>query len=108
MQEQQPAHKAQEQLARTASDKKLEVQDMLKSVARTLAELSENASIVAFSRNDVYYTGLSNIFSKPEFSELELVRNMSEVIDHLDEVVEKLFQSVKPGTHVLVGQENTF
>ncbi|PIS41195.1 MAG: hypothetical protein COT25_04415 [Candidatus Kerfeldbacteria bacterium CG08_land_8_20_14_0_20_42_7] len=108
MQEQQPAHKAQEQLARIASDKKLEVQDMLKSVARTLAELSENASIVAFSRNDVYYTGLSNIFSKPEFSELELVRNMSEVIDHLDEVVEKLFQSVKPGTHVLVGQENPF
>lgn len=108
MQAELPSKKAQETLSRIAKEKHTEVQDMLKSVARTLAELSENASIVAFSRHDVYYTGLSNIFAKPEFAELELVRSMSAVIDHLDEVVEKLFATISVGTHVLVGRENPF
>jgi len=108
MEEQPPARKAQAALERIAHDKKLEPQDMLKSVARTLAELSKNASVMAFSQHDVYYTGLSNIFSKPEFAELELVRNMSAVIDHLDEVVEKLFERIALGTHILLGEDNPF
>jgi heat-inducible transcriptional repressor len=80
----------------------------LKQVAKTLAELSQNAAIVAFSSDDVYYTGLSNMFHEPEFASLSFVQHMTEVIDHLDDVMHTLFTELKPGLYVLTGEHNPF
>src|SRR3990167_5627204 len=44
-----------------------------KAVARTIASLTPAAIFIGFSSRDVYYTGLSDLFSQPEFSEQSLV-----------------------------------
>jgi len=80
----------------------------LKAMAKTLADLSDAAAVVAFSPHDVYYTGLSNLFNQPEFNEANLMRDMTAIIDHLDDVMQSLFGRVENGTHILVGGDNPF
>ena len=65
-----------------------------KNLAKILAEISGETVIVAFEKNDIYYTGVSNLFSKPEFEDKELVIDLSRVIDHMDAVIYKMFDSV--------------
>lgn len=67
----------------------------LKILAKKIADISKETVIVAFAKNDVFYTGLSNLFAKPEFSSKELVIDISKVIDHLDKVIYNLFDKVK-------------
>ncbi len=88
----------------------------LKKLAKALAELTGETVFIAFSKNDLYYTGLSNLFSKPEFSERDIVLDISEVIDAMDEVLHKLVEEWDEiegipkgeGIKVLVGTDNPF
>ncbi len=89
---------------RKEADKEVAV----KEVARTLAQLSQNAVFVGFNPDNVYYTGLSNLFNKPEFKDIDLIRNMTEIVDHLDDVIVQLFNKVTDNPRVLVGSENPF
>ncbi|HCC23635.1 TPA: hypothetical protein DF272_05700 [Candidatus Falkowbacteria bacterium] len=73
---------------------KNDVRFRLKELAKYLAEVSGQAIMVAFAGNDVYYTGISNLFSQPEFSQKEVVVDMSRIIDHLDGVAVSLFDAV--------------
>lgn len=82
--------------------------ERLRRAAKALAELSREAALVAFDPRDVYYTGLSNLFSKPEFRQLALVASMSKVLDHLDETMEKIFPSIESDVRILIGSENPF
>lgn len=66
----------------------------LKNLAKKLAEISDQAVILAFAKNDIYYTGLSNLFSKPEFADKNLIVDVSRVIDHLDVIIHGLFDKV--------------
>jgi len=81
--------------------------DQLKALAKAVADLADNAVFVGFSASNLYYTGLSNLFSQPEFVEHDLVRNLSEVIDHLDRVVDEIF-SVINQVDVMIGDRNPF
>lgn len=79
----------------------------LKQVAKTLAELSQQTAIIGFGPDDTYYTGLSHLFNKPEFAELDLMQHLSEVIDHLDTAMRKLLRSSTTNdVQVLVGSDN--
>jgi len=98
-------HKEQIDEARNLSK---DAEESIKHIAKKAAEISENAAVVAFSKNDVYYTGLSNLFSKPEFKEQNLVVNMSEIIDHLDEVMAGLSDFLDEDVSVLLGSDNPF
>ncbi len=80
---------------------------LVKRLAKALAEMSKNAVIVGFGPWDVYYTGLSNLFAQPEFSEVDLVREFSQIVDHLDEVMADIFAQVE-GLHIYVGSDNPF
>ena len=79
-----------------------------KSLAKVLAELSEEAVILAFGKNDVYYTGLSNLFAKPEFHDQDLVYRIGEVVDHLDEIINEIFEETKEEIKILIGKKNPF
>ena len=79
-----------------------------KSLAKVLAELSEEAVILAFGKNDVYYTGLSNLFAKPEFHDQDLVYRIGEVVDHLDEIINEIFEETKGEIKILIGKKNPF
>ena len=82
--------------------------EKLRRAAKALAELSHDSVLVAFAPRDVYYTGLSNLFAKPEFRQLALVASMSRMLDHLDEVMESVFPSVTPSPRILIGSDNPF
>jgi transcriptional regulator of heat shock response len=79
-----------------------------KSLAKVLAELSDEAVILAFGKNDVYYTGLSNLFAKPEFHDQDLVYRIGEVVDHLDEIINEIFEETKEEIKILIGKKNPF
>ena len=70
--------------------------------------MSGNTVFVAFDEHNIYYTGLSNLFSQPEFQSIDLVRNLSKIIDHLDEVMNDFFSVVGDKTLVLLGKDNPF
>jgi heat-inducible transcriptional repressor len=80
----------------------------VKSLAKEIAELSHNAVFIAFSDNDFYYTGLSNLFSQPEFSQQQLVYELSLVIEHLDQVIKKLFSRDGVEVEIVLGSQNPF
>ena len=66
---------------------------LVKNLAKQMAALSDSAVFVAFANNDFYYTGLSNLFSQPEFFQHQLVYDLSNVIDHLDTTINKIFKN---------------
>ncbi|HNX11096.1 MAG TPA: hypothetical protein PKI61_03055 [bacterium] len=80
----------------------------LRPTAKALAEISANAVFWAFHKNDLYYTGLSNLFSQAEFKQLDLVCDVSVVIDRMEEIIDGLFESLPLGRQVLIGAENPF
>ena len=80
----------------------------VKSLAKKSAELSGEAVVIGFSPNNVFYTGLSNIFAKPEFSSHDSVVSISTIIDHLDEVMSDIGASLDEDISVLLGSDNPF
>lgn len=87
---------------------KIDSREDLKSLAKSVAESSGDAVIVAFGPLDVYYTGLSNLFSQPEFNNFKLVCSMSQVIDGLDKAIAKNFHQIDQKIKILIGEDNPF
>ncbi|MDD5043214.1 MAG: hypothetical protein PHD51_00920 [Patescibacteria group bacterium] len=81
--------------------------ELLKAMAKALAELSGTAVIVGFEPRNFYYTGIANLFSQPEFRDYNLVCDISLVIDQLDEGFDKIFKEIDD-IHIFLGKENPF
>ena len=81
---------------------------LVKNLAKQMAALSDSAVFVAFANNDFYYTGLSNLFSQPEFFQHQLVYDLSNVIDHLDTTINKIFNRIDDQIDITVGSKNYF
>jgi len=82
----------------------------LKELAKYLAEMSGEAVIVAFDNNDTYYTGLSNLFAKPEFEEKQLICQLGCVLDQLDKAIYKIFDKKMnlKEVEIKIGRDNIF
>jgi len=87
--------------------KEIKNNEEIKNLAKKVSELTGNAVIVAFAKNDFYYTGISNLFSQVEFADRKMLINMSQIIDHLDNKLKDLFEDFS-GVEILIGQNNTF
>jgi transcriptional regulator of heat shock response len=83
-------------------------ENLMKEKARILSNLTSEAVILSFGRESIYYTGLTNLFSKPEFEEVRLVISFSEILDKLDEAVQKLLKKNWKGVKILIGSESPF
>ena len=79
-----------------------------RQAAKSLAELSNGAVFWAFNKNDLYHTGISNLFSQPEFGRLEMVCDASATIDRLEEIIDGVFERLPEGLRVMVGSNNPF
>ncbi len=79
-----------------------------KRVAKAIAEISGSAVFWAFHKNDLYYTGLSNLFSQAEFKQLDMVSDFSTVIDRLEDIIDELFEDLKFDSQIFIGQDNPF
>ena len=88
----------------------LSAEMMIKNLAKGLAEISQEAIFVGLGRDNFFYTGLANLFRQPEFQKLDLVCHLSEVVDHLDVVINLMFDEVIDSDQekFMVGRENPF
>ncbi|MFA6533853.1 MAG: hypothetical protein WCT37_01630 [Patescibacteria group bacterium] len=87
---------------------KQDPRDLVKSLARQIAENSGQLIFVSFGDGNFYYTGMSNIFSQPEFVEQEMICDLSKMMDHFDESIKKSFDSTDNEVRVMVGSANPF
>ena len=79
-----------------------------KQTAKAIAELSNAAVFWAFHKNDLYYTGISNLFAQPEFKQSEIVYDVSVIIDRMEDIIDNLFDNIEYGEQVLIGSKNPF
>lgn len=80
----------------------------LRLLAKKLVDLSGETAIVAFDPRRSYYTGVSNLFQKPEFRDLDVLGGLSEIVDRFDEVASEIFNSISSEPQVMIGKENPF
>ncbi|MCX6796262.1 MAG: hypothetical protein NTW06_02065 [Candidatus Falkowbacteria bacterium] len=80
----------------------------LKEAAKLIANISGNAVFWAFHRHNLFYTGIANLFQQPEFSQINLIYDISTIIDRIDEIVDNIFPKVELGRQVLIGLRNPF
>jgi heat-inducible transcriptional repressor len=79
-----------------------------KHMAKTMVELSNETVVIAFSPENIYYTGLSNLFNKPEFAQLSLVADISEIFDNFEDSLEGFFEKVDNNPQYFIGDEHPF
>lgn len=79
-----------------------------KQTAKAIAELAGGAVFWAFHKNDLYYTGLANLFAQPEFKQVDTLYDVSVVIDKMEEIIDEFFERFKEGEQVLIGSKNPF
>lgn len=84
-----------------------ELEALLKELARQSAAFTQNAVIIAFGNDKIYYTGISHLFSQPEFQNVNHTIRVSSIFDHCEEHIPGLFQKVShEGETILIGNEN--
>ncbi|MFA5359392.1 MAG: hypothetical protein WC349_00320 [Patescibacteria group bacterium] len=79
-----------------------------KQTAKELAKVSGNAVFWAFHRNNLYYTGISNLLSQPEFNETQLIYDISQIIDRVDEIIDSIYNKLEAGPQIFLGADNPF
>ena len=80
----------------------------LKAVSKMLAELSGQACVAGLNEADTFYTGLSQLFTHPEFQNWQRVVSLTEVLDHLDEALLGLRRQRFDIPKVFIGRECPF
>jgi heat-inducible transcriptional repressor len=83
-------------------------EDGLKKTAKAIAETSKNTVFWAFHKNNLYYTGISNLFIQPEFKKNELAYNFSTIIDGMEEIIADIFDQLEDGESIFIGESNPF
>jgi heat-inducible transcriptional repressor len=89
-----------------SSDKDREL--LYKDAAKVMARISDAAVFWAFHQYNMYYTGISNLISQPEFSQRELIYDISSIIDRMDEIVNDNFENFSTTPQILLGEDNPF
>lgn len=80
----------------------------IRGLAKIAAELTNAAVVIASDVTDFYYTGFSRLFMQPEFTDVELVRSLSQAVDRLDHILPKLFGQLERKPIILLGRNNPF
>ena len=93
---------------REAVSSAIDDESTLRLMAKTLVDLSGETAIVAFGPHRSYYTGVSNLFQKPDFRDLEMLQSLSSMVDRFDDVTAEIFDQVTSEPQVMIGTENPF
>jgi len=79
-----------------------------KNLAKSLVDASTDMVLIAFNRDRVYYTGLSNLFQKRDFFTVDVVVNVSAVFDRCEESLEEFYPLVSEDPRYFIGTEHQF
>lgn len=82
--------------------------DRAKACAKICSTVSGTAAVVGSNRRDSYYTGLSELFKQPEFSDWSRVISMSSILDRLDERLDLLRKTDFTAPTILLGRDCPF
>lgn len=85
--------------------KKTEDRMAMKLTAKLVASFSDESAFWAFGKNEVYYTGIANLFNQPEFQDHSHIYDMGAVIDELDQAVARMYKQVTEDVNVFIGEE---
>ena len=80
----------------------------VKEIGKFVAEQGNNAVIIAINQDHIYYTGISNLFSQPEFRDFAHVAHVSNIFDQCEERIGDLYNLVDENTTILIGSNNPF
>lgn len=80
----------------------------IKSLAKRLVEMSGEMVVVALDPRWSYYTGVSNLLSKPDFQDRASMQTISGLVDRFDDVLATLFDKVTGDPEVYIGSQNPF
>lgn len=80
--------------------------ETVKAVSRSIADIAREFILTAFADNDFYYTGLSHLFAKPEYGQVEMIKNLSAIIDAFDTTLKDLYRTIPEATHTFIGSRN--
>lgn len=83
-------------------------EEAIKSLAKELVQMTGDMAIAAFGSDRSFFTGMGSLMQKPDFQNLELVQTVSTMLDHFDEVVNGMMQSLEEVPQVMIGEENPF
>lgn len=85
-----------------------DTESVLKCVARRLVEVSGETAVVSVDKDWSYFTGITNLFHKPEFQDLQTATSLGDLIDKFDTVITAAFDNVPFETQVLIGSHSPF
>ena len=78
-----------------------------KTIGKFISEQVDNAVVIVFGGENVYYTGISLLFSQPEFRDYAHTVEMSAIFDHCEERMDDLYGALDASeTKVLIGAKN--
>lgn len=100
----QPAADVERELRSVRRDAEV----LAKELAKLVAAETHAVALASIDARHVFYTGLSNLFSQPEFQEPAHIIRVSEILDQVDEVVRALSGEASRTVRVYLGQENPF
>lgn len=103
-----PAPKRDQELIVQVAKLSREEGARFKALAKLLAERSGQAVVVGFEKHDTFYTGLSQLFAQPEFKQWQRVVSLTEILDHLDDVLVAARQSSYDEPRILIGRSCPF
>lgn len=109
--DQKPSSKEIKILETSFNIKNDNLRRQIKNLAKQLSDISSETVLIGFETRDVFYTGISNLFSKPEFADPQKIYNLSFVIDHLDNVMAEIYEEINDGADeikILIGKNNPF
>ena len=98
-------HSLQVELLKLKAQNKM----LARTTAKLLSAMSGNLAVSGvIDSDDFYKSGIQKLLSQPEFSDLETLSKMAEVIDYLDESMEELSGELKNKSEIeiYIGEEN--
>jgi len=87
--------------------KQSDYKEKAKSLGKLVASKINSAVIIAFEGKSVYYTGISNLFSQPEFRDYAHTVQFSTIFDQCEDRMDDLYELIdSQSAKVLIGNQN--
>lgn len=85
------------------------VEDELKTIAKNISEKTGNAVIIAFGAGSLYYTGIKNLFSQPEFRDYSYMVSVTAIFDQCEDMIGNIYKDIsREKPTIFIGNSNPF
>ncbi|RMD52416.1 hypothetical protein D6827_00005 [Candidatus Parcubacteria bacterium] len=82
--------------------------ELVREMAKCLTRLSGETALASLDTGWSHHTGISNLFQKPEFGDVQTLRTISNIVDKFDDILRDMFGVVDEDVNIWIGGENPF